>query len=239
VVFDAGVPVVDAGVPFDAGQPVIDAGVMVDRIGCSDGTREGFQSMTSYVGIAACSGAWTVPGVLATSTPSCGRASGNTGTNREGAGCASADLCSVGWHVCRGKDEVSLKANGSCADAVPAGAAANSLFFAVVQNSVNNTTCDTSTSTNDVFGCGNLGIQLQAAKNCGPLTRALASTQAGSCGFNEAEPNLGPWQCIGGATSHLSEGSVVTKAGCPNGSCMFDGHAVANADKGGVLCCRD
>lgn len=229
--------VIDAGV-IDAGVPEVDAGV-TDRFGCADGTREGFQSLSAYPAIAGCSGAWTIPGVTAASAPGCGRASGNTGTNREGVGCASADLCSAGWHLCRGKDEVAAKANNSCADAVPAGAPANSLFFAVVQNSVNNTTCDSSTSSNDVFGCGNLGIQLQAAKNCGPLTRALASTQAGSCGFNQAEPNLGPWQCVGGTMSHLAEGSIVTKSGCPNSSCQYDGNAIGNADKGGVLCCRD
>lgn len=225
------VPVVpDAGAP-DAGNPV-------DPIGCSDGTREGFTSLGTYPDIAACAGGWTVPGVTAAVGPACSRRSGNGAANRDGAGCSSADLCSAGWHVCRGKDEVALKAHGSCADAVPAGAPNNSLFFAVVQASQSNTTCDTS-GDNDVFGCGNLGTQLSAGKNCGVLTRALASTRAGTCGFNEAEPNLGPWQCVGGAQGDLHEGAIVTKQGCPSGSCSYDGNPVGNADKGGVLCCRD
>ncbi|MBL8924211.1 MAG: hypothetical protein JNJ54_35485 [Myxococcaceae bacterium] len=225
VVVDAGVP------PFDAGAP--------DPSGCSDGTREGFVSIATFAEIAGCSGGWATPGITLATVPTCARRSGNTGMNREGNGCSAADLCAPGWHLCRGKDEVAAKANGSCTDAVPAGAANNSLFFAVVQNSTNNTTCDTSTNHNDVFGCGNLGMQLSGAKNCGVLTRALASTQQGTCGFNEAEPNLGPWQCLGNMMSHLAEGTVVTKVGCPNNSCMYDGRAVGNADKGGVLCCRD
>ncbi len=227
-----------ACVTIDAGVPPVDAG-SGDPTGCADGTREGFQSLTQYSAIAGCSGAWSVPGLSDSIGPSCGRGAGNTGLNREGAGCAAADLCSVGWHVCRGKDEVGAKAVGGCAGAVPAQATPNSLFFAVIQTSTTNATCDSSTSHNDVFGCGNLGIQLQAGKNCEPLNRALASTQAGSCGFNEAEPTLGPWQCVGGPMSHLNEGNVVTKIGCPGSSCLYDGRPIANWDKGGVLCCRD
>lgn len=217
---------------------VVDAGTPGDPSGCADGTREGFTSLGTYPDIAGCAGGWSVPGVTALIAPACGRQSGNSSSNRDGAGCASADLCAAGWHVCRGKDEVSLNAHGSCADAVPSGAANNSLFFAVAQASQSNTTCDAS-GDNDVFGCGNLGTQLSAQKNCGVLTRALASTQSGTCGFNEAEPNLGPWQCIGGAQGDLHESAIVTKHGCPNDSCSYDGHSVGNADKGGVLCCRD
>lgn len=219
-----------------AGVP--DSGIPTDPSGCADRTREGFTSISTYPEIAACSGGWSVPGVTAATAPACGRASGNSSGNRDGAGCSAADLCAAGWHVCRGKDEVALKANGSCADAVPAGASNNSLFFAVAQASVSNTMCDSS-GDNDVFGCGNLGTQLSAQKNCGVLTRALASTRAGTCGFNEAEPNLGPWQCLGGTQGDLHEGALVTKQGCPNTSCSYDGNAVGNADKGGVLCCRD
>ena len=99
--------------------------------------------------------------------------------------------------------------------------------------------CDTSPSGNDVFGCGNLGTVLSADKNCGPLTRVLASMNPNSCGFNEAEPPLGPWSCLGDSQSHLSEGMLVRKNGCPSASCSYDGNAVGNADKGGVLCCRN
>ncbi len=76
-------------------------------------------------------------------------------------------------------------------------------------------------------------------KNCQPLNRVLASMHAGTCGFNEAEPPLGPWQCMGDSDSHLHEGALVTKSGCGSGSCSYDGNPVGNSDKGGVLCCRD
>jgi hypothetical protein len=67
----------------------------------------------------------------------------------------------------------------------------------------------------------------------------LASTQPQSCGFNEAEPNLGPWECLGGSDSHLNEGALVTKDACQGDSCSYDGDPIGASDKGGVLCCRD
>lgn len=216
-------------------------GAPVNNVGCADNTREGFQNQGTYPNIAGCSGAFSVGGVTrAGLVPTCNRASGNNGSSVEGAGCSAADLCANGWHVCNGKTEVAQKAPTGCADAVPAGTPDKALFFAVAQHSTNNSQCDdTSADANDVFGCGNLGVQLDGSKMCGPLTRVLASTQANSCGFNEAEPSLGPWQCLGGPQSHLQEGTLVTKVGCPNTSCSYSGQPVSNSDKGGVLCCRD
>ncbi|MBI5494732.1 MAG: hypothetical protein HY904_06855 [Deltaproteobacteria bacterium] len=208
-------------------------------VGCADNAREGFLDTTAYPSIAACAGAWSVPGLTRSNlVPTCNRAAGDDGTNTDGTGCAAADLCATGWHVCLGATEVGQHA-ASCADAVPPGAPDKAYFFAVAQTSTSNTVCDTTTNDNDVFGCGNLGVLLTSDKMCGPLTRALASTQANSCGYNEAEPNLGPWQCQGDATSHLHEGAIVTKKGCPNNSCSYSGNPVGNSDKGGVLCCRD
>lgn len=208
--------------------------------GCADGTREGFVDLAAYPTIAGCSGGWSVGGLtIELLVPRCNRASGNDGSQREGEGCGAEDLCAPGWHVCRGKDEVSARSPSGCAEAVPPGAPNKSLFFAVAQTSLANSVCDETSGDNDVFGCGNLGHTLAADKNCGPLDRALASMQAGTCGFNEAEPPLGPWECLGGAGSHLHEGAHVTKKGCPGSSCSYDGRAIGNADKGGVLCCRD
>ncbi|MHB8876036.1 MAG: hypothetical protein ACYC8T_20290 [Myxococcaceae bacterium] len=240
---DAGtvLPVPDAGQPpVDAGVVVPDAGV-VEPVGCADGTREGFTSLSAYPSIAGCSGGWSVGGVTrADMAATCSRVAGNTSPNVEGSGCSAVDLCAGGWHLCRGKDEVAQKAPGGCGDAVPIGAPDKSLFFAVEQHSVDNTLCaESGSGDNDVFGCGNLGTLLTPAKGCGPLTRALASMSSNSCGFNEAEPNLGPWQCVGAASSHLHEGAIVTKVGCPGLSCSYDGRSVGNSDKGGVLCCRD
>ena len=72
---------------------------------------------------------------------------------------------------------------------------------------------DTVTDTNDLFGCGTLGAQLQQA-SCGVLNRIMAD---GIC-RNETG---GTWQCdLGGG---FAEHVVVTKPG--------------NAG-GGALCCR-
>lgn len=210
--------------------------------GCSDGTREGFQSLTEYPAIASCSGGWSVGGVTRDDlAPACDRKSGNNGQNMEGTGCSAADLCAVGWHVCRGKTEVAAKAGAKgCADSVPTGSPDKAMFFAVQQHSAQFSQCDdASAGDNDVFGCGNLGIALTGDKGCGVLTRALASMKAGSCGYNEAEPGLGPWQCLGAAGSDIHEGGLVTKSGCPGSSCTWEGSPTGNWDRGGVLCCKD
>ncbi len=211
------------------------------EVGCADGEREGFLDMAAYPQIAGCAGAWSLPGVSPDSVvPACGRLGGDDGERREGAGCSAADLCAEGWHICRGWQEVAAKSPAGCVDATPPGALSKSLFFACAQPSENNSVCGApGDGFNDVFGCGNLGHALPPGSGCGPLDRALASMHPDTCGFNEAEPNLGPWQCVGGTDSHLREGALVTKIGCPNQSCMYDGRPVGNSDKGGVLCCRD
>jgi hypothetical protein len=210
--------------------------------GCADGSREGFQDKNTYPLIASCSGGWNVPGVTRSDlAPTCDRKAGNNGQNMAGDGCSAADLCAVGWHVCQGKTEVAAKAGAKgCLDSVPAGSPEKSMFFAVAQHSAQLSVCDdASAGDNDVFGCGNLGIQLAVDKNCGVLTRALASPTAGTCGYNEAEPPNGPWQCKTGAQSDIHEGGIVTKDGCPNTSCNWSGSPTANWDRGGVLCCKD
>ena len=209
-------------------------------IGCADGSREGFQNQSVYPHIAACSGAWSEGGVTRTSAAaSCNREAGNDGNRADGLGCAASDLCMEGWHICRGHTEVGLRAPSGCGDALPPGTPDKSLFFAVSQNSTASSQCDTSSNGNDIFGCGNLGSALSSDQECGVLNRVLASMQANSCGFNEAEPPLGPWVCRGDTESHLAEGTLVQKNGCPGGSCAYDGRSVANWDKGGVLCCAD
>lgn len=208
--------------------------------GCADGQRDGFLSISDYPLIAACSGGWSIGGVTRDDLEAeCGHQSGNQSGNPEGNGCSAVDLCAPGWHVCQGHQEVSEKSPAGCDDAVAPGTPNKGVFFAIYQHSTNNTTCDNSAEANDVFGCGNLGTELSSGQNCGPLTRALASTQPNSCGYNEAEPGHGPWQCLGGNQSHFQEGALVTKNGCPNNSCSYDGYSVGSQDRGGVICCRD
>ena len=211
------------------------------EVGCADGGREGFLDLQTFTRIAGCAGAWSVPGVTPDGiAPTCGRDGGDDGGHRDGAGCSSADLCAAGWHVCETWHEVAAASPSGCVGATPPDAPSKSLFFAIRQPSENYSKCgEWGDGFNDVFGCGNLGHGLPGDRDCGPLDRVLASTQPNSCGFNEAEPNLGPWQCLGPDDSHLNEGALVTKVGCPDTSCQYDGHPIANWDKGGVLCCRD
>jgi len=225
-------------------QAVVDVDTwppVTPEVGCADGEREGFLDTESYDHIAACAGAWDLPGITPdTVLPACNLQGGDDGPNPEGVGCSSRDLCAAGWHVCSTWAEVAEKSPTGCAGAVPADAKPKSLFFAIRQPSYNGSICgEWGDGFNDVFGCGNLGAGLGPDKGCGPLDRVLASTQPDTCGFNEAEPNLGPWECVGGVDSHLNEGLHVTKAGCPNTSCSYDGYPVGSSDKGGVLCCRD
>ena len=211
------------------------------EIGCADGAREGFLELDTWPQIAGCAGAWDQPGITPDAVvPTCGRQGGDDGGKSEGAGCSAPDLCAEQWHVCVTWEEVAAKSPTGCAGAAPPDAKSKSLFFAIRQPSETGSVCgDWGDGFNDVFGCGNLGAGLGADKGCGPIDRVLASTQPDSCGFNEAEPNLGPWECYGGQDSHLNEGALVRKEGCPGTSCSYDGYPVGNSDKGGVLCCRD
>ncbi|MBM4345616.1 MAG: hypothetical protein FJ100_19770 [Deltaproteobacteria bacterium] len=207
--------------------------------GCADGQREGFADSAQWPQIAGCSGAWDQPGITPnTVQATCGNQGGDDGAKADGKGCSSADLCAPGWHVCKGWQEVAQKSPTGCAGATPADAKPKSLFFAIRQPSVNGSVCGAwGEGFNDVFGCGNLGTGLGPDKNCGPLDRVLASTQPNSCGFNEAEPNLGPWQCLGTGKSDLNEGANVTKKACQGKTCSYDGAPLGPSDKGGVLCC--
>jgi hypothetical protein len=211
------------------------------EVGCADGEREGFLSLDQYPQVAACSGAWDQPGITPdTVKQTCGGKGGDDSPNATGKGCSSADLCAAGWHLCDGWKELAEKSPTGCAGATPPDAKPKSLFFALKQPSKNGSVCgQPGAGFNDVFGCGNLGAGLGPDKSCGPLDRVLASTQPNSCGFNEAEPPLGPWQCNGPQDSHLNEGALVTKKECGSGTCSYDGYAVAAYDKGGVLCCHD
>lgn len=196
-------------------------------IGCADGQREGFANQAQFPGIAACSGGWATPGVFQDHLPTCNRNAGDDSSNPNGAGCTSTDLCAPGWHVCRTSREVATRAGSAgCGGVTAAGT-----FFAAAQSgngcgycSVSSdpahtctgtsclTTCyPTSVQTNDVFGCGTIGVA--PAGNCAPLNRFSNN----SCG---ALPS--PWVCSG--SNGQNEALRVTKTG---------------PAAGGVLCCVD
>ena len=158
-------------------------------VGCSDGSREAFATVATFPNIAACSGGWSLPGVLATLAPACGRLSGNGSVNAAGNGCNVADLCQVGWHVCTDAAEVGNKSDGSgCANAAfPEGT-----FFAVRVSGNGAALCE-ATGANDLFGCGSVGAAPDP-NTCGVLTQfsndlcqAIPQTfQCGADGGQEA-----------------------------------------------------
>ncbi len=245
----------DAGPP-DAGPPVADAG----GVGCADGTREGYLDQAQYPQIAACAGAWSVPGLGLTSAgiaPACNNQGGNDSSHADGTGCSALDLCAVGWHICQGYQEVAAKTGSAgCADAVPSGTQSPGLFFAVAQHSCTNSVCDDASDScsisgvaagvadndNDVFGCsgasgtnGDLGNGLSSGSGCAPLNSTFACEQSNSLCWNQAMPPIGPWQAEG--SNSYNEGDYVTKDGCQNDSCSSGGTSIGPSDEGGVLCC--
>ncbi len=204
----------------------------VDPIGCADGTREAFTDRTRFPNVAACSGAWSLPGIfpaIPASTLAACATLGNSSTMApaNGAGCSASNLCARGWHICNG-GEVSPRTGGtSCAASTfPA-----ATFFAAAvsgtgcgicalrSGTVTGATCTSSSCAancresgdlnNDFFGCGNIGSGTAGA--CDGLN-LFSGNDCGSLGA--------PWVCGGG----VQESRTVTKT-ASNG--------------GGVLCCRD
>ncbi len=142
-------------------------------LGCSDGSREGFLAVMDYPLLAACGGAWNIPGIH-NEAPACNREAGNTGLNPDGLGCNVTDLCAVGWHVCLGKADVMYRSPKGC-DEILLGAPSPAFFLARTSSTGSfNCAPDTigaPTSVDDLFGCGDLGCAPNIAE-CAPLTRA-------------------------------------------------------------------
>jgi hypothetical protein len=139
--------------------------------GCADGTREGFLNANKITLLAACGGAWTVPGIHET-VPACNHEAGNTGANAMGIGCSVADLCAPGWHVCLGKTDVDAHNPEGCAGIMDC--AVSPAFFLARTSSTGAFNCAPDTigqpqSLNDLFGCGDLGCPA-TQQTCAPLT---------------------------------------------------------------------
>jgi hypothetical protein len=182
------------------------------QVGCSDGTREGFVELTYWPDIAGCSGGWSVPGALGAGAaqPQCRRTSGNSSENPAGVGCAIADLCAEGWHVCAGPLEVASRSATDCESAVPPGPP---LFFLVASAATPFGACTFDLlATNDLHGCGDLGKP--ELDGCSPLERRMDFAACLATG--------GVWSC-GTYADHLNEAHLVTKRG---------------PSQGGALCCR-
>lgn len=202
----------------------IDSGPDAPKVslGCADGQREALLDEQLFPAIAGCAGGFTVPGVFAKAA--CGLGGGDDGANPSGQGCAVADLCMTGWHLCRGAADVAARIGVfACTPDAPPGT-----FFVTAQSgpgclycstgmdpSCNQESCrasclQTPNTTNDVFGCGAVGSQTTAS--CAPLTRS---------GNDLCSALPSPWACPG-SSEHESE--TVTKPG---------------PGAGGALCCKD
>jgi hypothetical protein len=204
----------------------------VDPIGCADGTREGFTDRTMFPNIAACSGAWQLPGIFpaipASTNPVCATL-GNSSTTApvNGAGCSAANLCARGWRICNGGDVLPRTRNMGCtAGDFPAGT-----FYAAAVSGTGCGVCALRTGTltgpactpvsctsncresgdlnNDFFGCGTIGSAVPGA--CDGLNRFSN---------NNCLSLTAPWMCGG----ESMESRTVVKH---------------NSAAGGVLCCRD
>lgn len=176
-------------------------------LGCADGTREAFTSIATFPNIAGCAGAWSVAGLVTTTMPACKRAAGNSSANANGTGCNVADLCQIGWHVCATAVEVGTKSGG--AGCAAAGTAGQGAFYVTRQSGAGGAACGA--GTNDLFGCGDVGIAPDAA-TCGTLDRFS----------NDLCVALPPtWACGGNGAEEANQVVKTASAG------------------GGVLCCRD
>jgi hypothetical protein len=212
-----------AGAPPDVVEPPL------ALRGCADGTREAFVDEARYPDIAGCSGAFDVPGLRPGASPSCGRRAGNDGEDPSGAGCGANDLCADGYRVCASAADVARRSPDGCAGGAdgPPGS-----FFATAQSGpgcalcatgddpgCGNNTCNpgcaqTDRTTNDLFGCGDVGERPNVA-SCAPLDRFSNNLCA-------ALP--GSWVCPNAPGGDVRESVLVTKR---------------DASGGGVLCCRD
>src|ERR1019366_131729 len=184
-----------------------------DMTGCSDGTREGFRDLGTWINIAGCAGGFDQPGVMGTPdlATACDRNAGNTSANPNGTKCSAADLCAAGWRVCRNGDDVSAHSASGCESCVLPG---EPRFFLVASGASPMGVCSPDLSaSNDLHGCGGLGDP--ESEDCSPLIRRM--------GFADCLATNGVWWC-GNESESLQEAKVVIKPG---------------VNMGGALCCRE
>jgi len=163
--------------------------------------------------IAACAGGFSVAGITTPGSmqPQCGRIAGNDSFNPSGMGCSVEDLCSEGWHLCLGAEDVAQSSLlGGCE---PANAAVLEFWLTrQVQDDFGN--CIPPPGTNNVTGCGSLGGP-PLGNNCAPLTTRMR--------YTECIPTAA-WFCGNSSNDGLIEAELVFKI---------------SSDEGGVLCCKN
>lgn len=227
-------------------------------VGCADGTREGFLHVNQYPLLAACTGAWDIPGIHHPEGPACGREAGNDGLNTLGQGCNVEDLCAAGWHVCLGKTDVLMRNETGC-DGIMTGAVSPAFFLARTSSTgAFNCAPDAigePVSENDLFGCGDLGCKA-TVDTCAPLTQAshdlcktLKNMPGCSCTWNADGTDVKCSPSSGGCgwCKPLDYWNLYTGVTHPDAwDCGTDtSNEAVNVIKsqpdqqGGVLCCQD
>jgi hypothetical protein len=153
------------------------------------------------------------PSPLRTTNTNCAQ-NGNNGPNPNGTGCSAIDLCAPGWHICAGGEviarvrnafDASGQTDGCLADAWPA----NSFFAASIgstgyyecaepydtltgpncNNQSGAANCQANpTITNDIFGCGTVGVSVST---CGDVDRSGGNLCGSLGGTGWSCPNDG------------------------------------------------
>jgi hypothetical protein len=208
--------------------PVTISPAMGTATGCADGTREGFTDAMMFPNIAACSGGWSVPGVMNAGlvAPACNRVSGNSSANPSGTGCNVADLCAAGWHVCNTDQDVLAHVPSipggficgtyACTSAVPG----THCFFTsgqggappVPPNQPGGICTSGQVGPDDIVGCG-IAAQIQPPTNGGAsCVPGLDAASGELCGALPTD-----WHC---GTNASQEAVNVTKSDALNGGAL-------------------
>ena len=232
-------------------------------VGCSDGTREGFIDLIRFNNLAACGGAWSVPGIHH-NVPACGRQSGNTGANKAGTGCNLEDLYAEGWHVCLGRGDVMTRSDYGCNGILDGVNQNEPALFITRTSSRGSLLCDPDTvgvplNMNDIFGCGNFGCYATGG-DCDPLklsSHNLCSALRNNCGCKRNGDGSvtcpgysGGDSCYGGGVGHSLDyfAALNDKSYSPAWDCGNDSSGTQEArdivksipdQQGGVMCCKD
>jgi hypothetical protein len=229
----------------------------VDPIGCADGAREGFTDIAANPHIAACGGAWTIPGISLfapeaapacplifpadTRVPACNRGAGDDAFNAPGSGCNVADLCAPGWHVCIDANNVAAASPTGCAGAAPG---PEPLLFLTRQSSTGCGICARGSETDPSLcqsgpdpSCNVDCLQSELVSNdlygCGNYGGTDGS---GTCAplDRQSADQCGEIAAYGWSCSDPADNDPLYGGLCESFLVTHDQPAT-----GGVLCCRD
>jgi hypothetical protein len=180
-------------------------------IGCADGERDAFVQIVGSFHVAGCAGGWSEPGLRRAPTSCAG--TGDDSNNPSGQGCAAANLCAGGWHICLADVEVerTVMPGTACSSVLDVAG-----FWVTQKSTANGIDCSTS-GTNDLYGCGVAqGLKLST---CNTIDKQTIDHCSGL---------TDEWQCRSAPTAQPDDGDFeldLVRKLAPSG--------------GGVLCCRD